>query len=160
MESLGGFVKAYQTITHLQLGELWAIPLMLRLALIENIRRVSARIAVDRVDKNLADYWGEQMIETAGKDPKNLILVIADMARSKPPVVSAFVSELIRQLRGKGPELAMPLNWIEMQLSETGLTSNELVDAENQKQAADQVSISNSIGSLRLLASYGLAGVC
>jgi hypothetical protein len=151
VESLGGFVKAYQTITNLQLGELWAIPLMLRLALIENIRRVSSRVAVGRVDKNLADYWGEKMIETAGKDPKNLILVVADMARSKPPMVSAFVSELIRQLRGKGPELAMPLNWIEMQLSESGLTSNELVDAENQKQAADQVSISNSIASLRLL---------
>jgi hypothetical protein len=45
----------------------------------------------------------------------------------------------------------MPLNWIELQLSESGLTSTELVNAENQKQAADQVSISNSIGSLRLL---------
>ncbi|HEY6970152.1 MAG TPA: hypothetical protein VJA94_13170, partial [Candidatus Angelobacter sp.] len=35
-ESLGGFVTAYQTITSLKLGELWAIPIMLRLALIEN----------------------------------------------------------------------------------------------------------------------------
>ncbi len=151
IESLSRFVKAYQTVTNLKLGELWAIPLMLRLALIENIRRVSARIAIDSVDKNLADYWAGQMIEKMEKDPKNLILVIADMARSDPPMESAFVSELIRQLRGKGPDLAMPLNWIEMQLSESGLTSTELVNAENQKQAADQVSISNSIGSLRLL---------
>ena len=47
----------------------------------------------------------------------------------------------------------MALNWIEQQLSESGLTSTELVNAENQKQAADQVSISNSIGSLRLLSA-------
>src|SRR5664279_1177109 len=45
MENLGRFVKAYQTVTPLKLGELWSIPLMLRLALIENIRRVSALIA-------------------------------------------------------------------------------------------------------------------
>jgi len=151
LESLSGFVKSYQTITHLQLGELWAIPIMLRLGLIENLRRVSARIAIDRLDRNLADYWAGQMIEIAENNPKNLILVIADMARSNPPIVSSFVSELTRQLRGKGSDLALSLNWIEQQLSESGLTSTELVNAEVQKQAADQASMSNSIGSLRLL---------
>jgi cyclic beta-1,2-glucan synthetase len=151
IENIGNFVKAYQTITNLKLGELWSIPIMLRLALIENIRRVSTRIAIDTVDRNLADYWAEKMIDTFGKNPKNLILVIADMARSNPPLEGSFVSELTRQLRGKGPDLALVLNWIEQQLSGSGLTSTELVNAENQKQAADQVSISNSIGSLRIL---------
>jgi cyclic beta-1,2-glucan synthetase len=151
IESLSRFVKAYQTITNLKLGELWSIPIMLRLALIENIRRISARIAIDKVDRNLADYWAEKMIDIAEKNPKELILVLADMSRSNPPIVGAFVSELIRQLRGKGPDLALVLNWIEQQLSGSGLTGTELVNAENQKQAADQVSISNSIGSLRLL---------
>jgi len=151
IESLGGFIKAYQTVTNLKLGELWAIPIMLRLALIENLRRVSAQIAIDRVDINLADYWAKQLIETSEKEPKNLILIIADMARSNPPMVSAFVSELTRQLRGKGPELALALNWIEQQLSEIGLTSTELVNAEIQKQSGHQVSVSNSIGSLRLI---------
>src|SRR5690606_13804557 len=63
-DSLGCFVKAYQTVTNLKLGELWSIPIMLRLALIENIRRVSARIATDKVDRNLADYWAKKMIAT------------------------------------------------------------------------------------------------
>ncbi len=151
LENLGCFMQAYQTVANLKLGELWSIPIMLRLALIENIRRVSARIAVDKIDGNLADYWAEKMIDTAEKEPKDLILVIADMARSNPPIVGAFVSELVRQLRGKGPELALALNWIEQQLSGSGITGTQLVNAENQKQAADQVSISNSIGSLRLL---------
>jgi cyclic beta-1,2-glucan synthetase len=151
IESLGRFVKAYQTITKLKLGELWSIPIMLRLALIENIRRVSGRIAVDKVDRNLADYWTEKMIDTVEKTPQKLMLVLSDMARSNPPIKGAFVSELIRQLRGKGPDLALVLNWLEQHLSGSGLTGTELVNAENQKQAADQVSISNSIGSLRLL---------
>lgn len=151
LERLSSFIKSYQSVTPLKLGELWSIPIMLRLALIENIRRVSARIAVDTIDRSLADYWAKKMIETADKDPKNLILIIADMARSDPPIVSAFVSELTRQLRGKGADLALVLNWIEQQLSGSGLTSSELINAENQKQAADQVSISNSIGSLRLI---------
>ncbi|MEK7713044.1 MAG: cyclic beta 1-2 glucan synthetase, partial [Nitrospirota bacterium] len=150
-ESLSSFVAAYQTVTALKLGELWAIPIMLRLALIENLRRVAARIATDRIDRNLADYWADQMTEIAGKDPKSLILVIADMARSDPPMVSSFVAELTRRLQGQGPALALPLTWIEQRLSEYGLTIKQLVQSENQQQAADQVSMSNSIGSLRFL---------
>ncbi|MBF0506740.1 MAG: cyclic beta 1-2 glucan synthetase, partial [Nitrospirae bacterium] len=150
-QSLSRFVAAYQTVTVLKLGELWAIPIMLRLALIENLRRVGARIAADRLDRNQADYWADRITEIAGKDPKSLILVIADMARSNPPLRSAFVAEFARRLQGQGPALAMPLTWIEQRLSESSLTIDHLVQSENQQQAADQVSMSNSIGSLRFL---------
>jgi len=150
-ESLCGFLAAYQSVTTLKLGELWAIPIMLRLALIENLRRVAALLAVDRIEKNRANHWADQMIESAAKDPKSLILVIADMARSNPPMVSSFVAELTRRLQGQGPALALPLTWIEQRLSEAGLTSAQLVRSEHQQQAVNQVSMSNSIGSLRFL---------
>ncbi len=126
-ESLSSFVAAYQTVTVLKLGELWAIPIMLRLALIENLRRVGARIAADRIDRNRADPWADQMTEIAEKDPKSLILVIADMARSSPPMVSSFVAEFARRLQGQSPALALPLTWIEQRLSESGLTIEQLV---------------------------------
>jgi Ser/Thr protein kinase RdoA (MazF antagonist) len=35
------FIAAYQTVTPLMLGELWAFPIMLQLALLENIRRIA-----------------------------------------------------------------------------------------------------------------------
>ena len=153
LRGLSSFTAAYQEIAELKLGELWAIPIMLRLALIENLRRLAAHIAKDRINKNLADYWADQMTETAEKDPKSLILVIADMARYGPPMESSFVAELTRRLVGKGAAFSLPLSWIEQRLSEKGMTSDELVHQENQKQAADQVSISNSIGSLRFLST-------
>ena len=152
-ENLSSFVTAYQSVATLKLGELWAIPIMLRLALIENLKRVAARIAADRIDRNRADYWANQMTEIAVKDPKSLILAIADMARSNPPMVSSFVAELARRLQGQGPALALPFTWIEQRLSESGLTIEQLVRVENQQQAANQVSMSNSIGSLRFLGS-------
>jgi len=151
--SLRRFVTAYQTITVLKLGELWAIPIMLRLALIENLRRVAARVAAGRIDRNLADSWADQMIEIAEKDPKSLILVIADMARSDPPMSTPFVSEFVRRLQGQSPALAFPLTWIEQRLSELNQTTVQLIQYGNQKQAADQVSISNSISSLRFLSA-------
>ncbi len=150
-ENLSNFVTAYQTVSILKLGELWAIPIMLRFALIENIRRVVARIAADRAERNRADYWADLLTETIEKDPNRLILSVADMARSTPPMASAFVAELTRRLQAQGHALALPLTWIEQQLSAVGLTTEQLVRSENQQQAADQVSMSNSIGSLRFM---------
>jgi len=150
-ESLSSFVVSYQKVTILKLGELWAIPIMLRLALIENLRRVGARVVAGSIDRDLAARWAEQMMEIAEKDPKSLILLTADMARSNPPMVSPFVAEFARRLQGQSTALALPLTWIEQRLSESGLTIEQLVRSENQQKAADQVSISNSIGSLRFL---------
>ena len=150
-DSMSRFISAYQTVTLLNLGELWAIPIMLRLALIENLRRVGMRIAVARGDRDLAETWADRMIRAAERDPSSLILVIADMARSDPPVAGPFVAELARRLQGRSSALALPLTWIEQRLSESGSTIEQLVHSENQQQAADQVSVSNSIGSLRFL---------
>ena len=152
-ETLSRFIAAYQTVTPLKMGELWAIPIMLRLALIENLRRVAARIAADTIDRNRAASWADQMMDVAISDPKSLILVIADMARSSPPLVSSFVGELARRLQGHSAALALPLTWIEQCLTETGLSIEQVVQMGTQEQAGVQVSISNTIGSLRFLGS-------
>ncbi|MET0732425.1 MAG: cyclic beta 1-2 glucan synthetase, partial [Casimicrobiaceae bacterium] len=152
-EGLSRFVTAYQTVTTLNLGELWAIPIMLRLALIENLRRVGVRIAAGRSERDLANTWADEMMGIAERDPKSLILVVADMARSLPPMGSAFVAELARRLQGQSAALALALTWIEQHLAESHLTIEQLVQAENQQQASEQVSISNSIGSLRFLSA-------
>jgi cellobiose phosphorylase len=151
LENLSRFVAAYQSVTPLPLGELWAIPIMLRLALIENLRRIAARIAAGTMDRNLAVAWADQLTGVAKRDPTNLIGVVADMARSDPPMTTPFVSELARRLQGQGPALALPLTWVEQLLAESNLSIEQLVRSGTRLQAADQVSISNSIGSLRFL---------
>jgi cyclic beta-1,2-glucan synthetase len=152
-ESLSRFVTAYQQVTRLKLGELWAIPIMLRLALIENLRRVAVRLATTRASRNLAHSWADDMAQTAETDPSSLVLMVADMARSNPVLDSAFVAELVRRLQGQSPTLTLPVIWLSQRLADTGQTIENLVQIENQQQAADQVSISNSIGSLRLLSA-------
>ncbi len=152
-KSLSGFVASYQDYKVLSLGELWAIPIMLRLAVIENLRRVSEKIALDMIDHNLADYWADKMLETVKADPANLVLTIAEMAHSKPILNSPFVAGFIRKLQGKGPSFSLPINWMEQQLARSGISSNDLVWQENQKQAADQVSVRNSVFTLRLFSS-------
>ncbi|MCX6672690.1 MAG: cyclic beta 1-2 glucan synthetase [Methanothrix sp.] len=152
-ESLKRFVDAYQTITVLNLGELWAVAIMLRLALIENLRRISLRIAKGRIDHNLAGYWADQVILTAETKPKSMIVVVADLAGSDPPMSSSFVAEFARRLEGQSHALAVPLIWIEERLSEKGKTIAQMVLEDIQQEAADKVSIGNSIGSFRFLES-------
>ncbi|MES1153418.1 MAG: hypothetical protein ABUL45_00645, partial [Rhodanobacter sp.] len=62
------FVDAYQDVTQLKLGELWAIPIMLRLALIENLRRVAARVMEDWRCRGKAARWADTMTTTAERE--------------------------------------------------------------------------------------------
>ena len=152
-ESLKHFVDAYQTVTVLSLGELWAIAIMLRLALIENLRRISLSIAKGWTDRNLAGYWADQVILTAETDPKSMIILVADLASSDPPLSSAFVAEFARRLQGQSLALALPLTWIDQRLSEMGKTVGQMVQQEIQQESADKVSLGNCIGSFRFLES-------
>ncbi|MET0255237.1 MAG: glucoamylase family protein, partial [Luteibacter sp.] len=148
---LARFLQAYQSVAPLNLGELWAVPIMLRLALIENLRRIAVRVGLDRARRRRATRWADAMTRMAANDPKNVVLVVADMARSAPMMSAPFVAELVRRLQGQGPALAMPLGWVEQRLAESGRSIDYLVQVESQQQARAQVSVGNSIGSLRSL---------
>jgi cyclic beta-1,2-glucan synthetase len=150
-DSLNGFVAAYQPAHPLQLGELWAIPIMLGLALVENLRRVAVRVAADRRDRDLAADWGDRMVAVVERNPSNLVLVLADMARADPPLNGAFLSELTRHLQGHSAHFTFANSWLDHRLAEHGHTTQQLILAEGQAQAADQISIGNCIASLRFL---------
>jgi len=152
-ESVTRFLAAYQSGKVLRLGELWAVPIMLRLALLENLRRIAARIAAGRRDCDLADTWARRLIQTAETAPANLVLVLADMARSHPPLSPAFVAEFSRQLQGKSAALAFAISWVEQHLAEQAQSVAQQIQVEAQQQSANQISMGNSIGSLRVLAA-------
>ena len=152
-ENVGHFVTAYQSATPLTLGELWAVPIMLRLGLIENLRRVSVHIARRWHDRNLANLWAGRLLAAAEKEPSTVLHVLAEMAESDPPFNNQFVEEFCGRMLGQSPSLATVQSWVQHRLTEQGMTREQLQRAENQTQAADQVSIGNSIGSLRFLST-------
>jgi cellobiose phosphorylase len=150
---LTSFVAGYQEIVPLKLGELWAIPIMLRLALIENLRRVAAQLNTVRKDRDSAENWANEILQVAEKNPSHLIIVVGEMARSQPVLTRAFVTEFLRRIQEKSPSVKLAVGWIEERLAEDSLTVGQLVQSESQYQAATQVSVGNSICSLRFLDS-------
>jgi len=151
--SLTAFVAAYQTVSPLKLGELWAIPIMLRLGLIENLQRVTSGLTTARQDRNLANVWVERLQEMAENNPSRLVIVVADMARAELGLSSAFVAEFCQRLSRLNPVLHLARSWIEQRLGEQGFSIEQLVHQESQNQASDQVSVSHSIASLRSLSA-------
>ena len=152
-EPFSAFIAAYQTVQSLKLGELWAIPIMLRLGLIENLQRVTTRLNLAREDRNLADLWVNRLQEMAEQNSSHLVIVVADMAKSDLPLSSSFVAEFCQRLSRQSPVLHLARGWLEQRLGQQGLSIEQLIQLESQNQAADQVSVSHSITSLRFLSA-------
>ena len=145
------FVAAYQSAEPLKLGELWAFPIMLQLALLENLRRVGVRIARRREELDAASKWADRMLATAEKKPKQLIHLLAEFANADVPLTAPFVEEFYARLQAQGPAMAFVQTWVEQKLIEQGVTATQLSAAAGRTAAANQISIANSIGSLRFI---------
>jgi cyclic beta-1,2-glucan synthetase len=149
--ALSGFIAAYQEVACFTLGELWAIPIMLRLALIENIARIAERVREVHQRRMAAARWAERLITTAESLTADLVIVLAEMAREERDPSGAFIAELIRRIQGQNTAMAMVIGWIEGRLAERGSSIEATVLAETHSQATDQLSASITIGSLRAL---------
>jgi len=145
------FIAAYQTVEPLMLGELWAFPIMLQLALLENLRRVGLRIAHRREELDVAAKWADRMFATAENEPKQLINVLAAFADADVPLTAPFVEEFYARLQAQGPAMAFVQTWVEQKLLDQGVAATQLSEAAGRTAAANQISISNSIGSLRFI---------
>jgi cellobiose phosphorylase len=145
------FIAAYQTVEPLKLGELWAFPIMLQLAQLENLRRVALRIARRREERDAAILWADRMLETAETEPKQLIQMLAEFANADVPLTASFVEEFYARLQAQGPALAFIQTWLEQKLIEQGISATQLSAAAARTAATNQITIANSIGSLRFI---------
>jgi cyclic beta-1,2-glucan synthetase len=145
------FVAAYQTIEPLRLGELWAFPIMLQLALLENLRRVALRIAKRREEFDAAITWADRMLATSESEPKQLIRLLAEFANADVPLTAPFVEEFYARLEAASPAMAFVQTWVEQKLLEQGVTATQLSETAGRAAATSQISIANSIGSLRFI---------
>ena len=150
-ENASQFIMAYQTVAPLMLGELWAFPIMLQLALLENLRRVSVRIANRREEQETAIIWADRMLVAAEHEPKQLIQLLARFADADIPLTAPFVEEFYSRLQDQGTAMAFVQTWVEQQLLLQNITATRLLESASRVAAANQISIANSVGSLRFI---------
>ncbi|HEX7719902.1 MAG TPA: cyclic beta 1-2 glucan synthetase, partial [Woeseiaceae bacterium] len=128
-----------------------AFPIMLQLALLENLRRVGARIAQRREERDSAIAWADRMLVAAESDPNQLINLLAEFAHADVALTAPFVEEFYDRLQAQAPAMAFVQTWVEQKLLEQGVTAAVLSEAAGRTAATNQISIANSIGSLRFI---------
>ncbi|HEX6185049.1 MAG TPA: glucoamylase family protein [Pyrinomonadaceae bacterium] len=152
-ETLRRFVRAYQRTTPLTIGELWAVAITLRLALVENLRRLATRIVAAREAREEADALADQLLEAVGRQPESLTALLAGRLGKREDLDRAFVVQLTQRLRDQDPAFMPVFDWLERRLQKRRLSTEQAVHLEHQRQAAAQVTVGNIITSMRLLST-------
>jgi cyclic beta-1,2-glucan synthetase len=142
------FVQSFQTVAPLTIGELWAVPTMLRLGLLENLCRMSEHMLRVWDERRRAESWVQPLLRAGaarqGEEPPS----VGDPSAYPS---DAFVVRSLEVLRQEGRPAA--LEQVEEYLSRRGIDVNEIVRRENHRQAVNQVSVGNCMTSLRLLSA-------
>lgn len=150
-ETVSVFVDSYQNMSALTLGELWGVPIMLRLGLLERIRLVADEIIRRRVDCNLADSWADKLLNAAEKSSRRVVAVLSDMSSSIKEISNDFVIQMLQRLQGSDPLLSVITTWLQQQISTQGLDVDDIYRVQRHSLHEEQVSMSNSIQSLRFV---------
>ncbi|MFZ1411178.1 MAG: glucoamylase family protein [Micropruina sp.] len=146
-EQLGRYVSAHESRKALTLGELWAVPINLRIILIENVRRVSESIVIAAQHRREADQVADRLLGMDGSTPETLDAVLPDRAGFHPG--RAYAVQLIRRLTHQPAEQA--LAWVHAELLAQGLDPEDAIQEEHQTQARTTVTMHNIFRSLRTL---------
>ena len=149
-EVLRRFVRAYQRIEPLTIGELWAVPITLRILLVENLRRLAERIVQSRAARQAADALADRLLGLDGQKPVDP----SEMTRlERAPLHTPFAVQLVQRLREQDPDVVPALRWLEERLAAQGTTAEDLVRLEHGRQGAMNVTVRNIITSMRLMSS-------
>ncbi len=136
-------VQSFQSVAALQIGEIWAIPIMLRLVLVENLHRLCKQMLITF---RCRQYATDLLQNKDGRKPWDVEL--SDDVHCVPTVV-----QLLEQLPILGSEHREAAQRLHQRITDHGLQLPEVVRQEHNRQAANQVSIGNVITSMRLIAS-------
>ena len=142
-ELLEYFLNAYQETRPLDLGELWALPTTLRVVLVENLRRLAERLACNKAARELANIVCDRIDAWALPDLDALLALLE--RRGVGRVFLVQMAQRLQDHRATGP--ARHRDWLLRTLP-------DLASAQVQQpaeQAADNLSVSNAIGSLRAI---------
>ncbi|HEX3015286.1 MAG TPA: glucoamylase family protein, partial [Desulfobacteria bacterium] len=149
-EVLRDFINSYQKINPLSSGELWAIPIMLSIALLENIRRLITQALYTIRERQAAACWLRPLSDLENL-PEQWEAVLP--RRGKPGRFSApYAARVVEEIRKFGPEAAPLIRWFDQELEAQDASAESLCEIERHRQTAAQVTMGHAITSLRFLA--------
>lgn len=143
-ENIDLFLRSYQMTTPLTIGELWALPLMLRLCLIECITALA--IDVDRrlIERETASYWGNRLLGVR-KNPELVDKFLEELIHEHPIPTPYFAEELIDHLFDEENILIEVKRWLETYFN---APIADTVHQEQIQESLESVAFSNAIVSL------------
>src|ERR1700733_8344095 len=148
-DSLRLFVRAYQNVQPLSIGELWAVAITLRIVLVENLRRAAARIVSGRAARQEADNVADRLLGLNGYAAEPDALTSRDASSASLP--PAFAVKLVLRLRAQDPTITPARRWLDEHLMLQGTTADQIVHEEHQRQGTSNVTVRNIITSMRWL---------
>jgi cyclic beta-1,2-glucan synthetase len=147
-EVLRRYLRAYQEVQPLTIGELWAVAITLRIVLVENLRRIAKRVVDSRTGRRTANIVADRLLGTGGRVAEPAEAVLPPHAETTFP--DSFLMQLVHRLRDQDPSIVPALEWLDDQLARQGTTAAVVRD-EHHRQVAGSVTVRNIITSMRLI---------
>ena len=145
------YINAYQTHNTLTSVEFWAMPIMIKMAVIEKIRYICGNISETRQQHSKVDEMLDRIMKEENFDAEKLSHAILTEMRSTFEIKPSFIEHLAYRLRRLGRASSQALRFVDDKLAKHGMSIDAVTLKEHNIQAVNKVSIENCILSLKFI---------
>jgi cyclic beta-1,2-glucan synthetase len=144
---LKALVDGYQSVEPLKIGEVWALPSLLRFVLVENMRRIAVRVQRAREMRRIANEVADRVLGSShGEQRRNILSGYSEHARD-----TTFATQLLYRLRDGSENAGEALIWLEEELEKSGSDAEEITLAEHRVLSSGNMTAGNIVRGLRLV---------
>ncbi len=150
---LAHFVRGYQQVQPLMIGELWAVAITLRIVLIENMRRLALQIIEGHAQRQQADAIVNAVLgaeKIPGQSPLSAMQAAVNRFEAAP-LPENIAAQIAKRLRGFDPSKTPLFAWLEDRLHRQGSSIDEVIASAQMQLAASNVTMRNIVTSMRIV---------
>ena len=148
------YLMAYQTHSVLTDRELWAMPTMVRLALIEDVRNIAQKIRLTRTQWRMADDIVDKFWMGENERTELMIELLKEKVDELYVENLSYIEHLFYRLRRSGKSYISVLRFIDETLDKYETSTEVIAQKEHNAQALSTVSIGNCVMSLKYVATH------
>lgn len=150
------FLSSFQKIQPLSIGELWAVPLMLRLRLIECLHVLALQIDKNLKETELATYWGNRLLNASRNQPEMIPELLETLEKEQAFPSPHFAEELLDHLFDEERVIPLVKDWLQKHFVSP---LEEIIQQEQLQRTHEEVGFSSAIVSLITLSQLTWAGI-
>jgi len=153
-KQLREYIEEYQREAPLSSAEIWAIPIFLKIIMLEKINHQVERIIYIQKERRFAEDWLNSVLGQKTENFELLTKADLDASQTFSPV---FIEKVAKRLKEYGSDAKLLLNWLDNIAEKQNMSVERVISNQNYYLTSNGILMGNILATIKMINSENWA---